>query len=629
MAGLKPEPLLTVSEWSDQYRVLSTKSSAEPGRWRTSRTPYLKDIMDALSPSQPYQEIVFKKGSQIGASEMGNNWIAYIIDQNPGPVMVVQPTIDLAKKFSQQRITPMLEATEKLKGKITEKKSRDSQNQILLKSFFGGILICTGANSPVGLRSMPIRYGFLDEVSAYPKDCGGEGDPVKLAEKRLATFGARKKIFKPSTPKIEGSCRIDADYQKTDQRKYFVPCPHCNGDLWLNWDGLIWDEDENKEPIKDTVRYTCEHCGSLIENHEKTGMLAKGKWISTAPENTSKDRIGFHLSALYSPVGWCSWYEIIRDYCDARNENDDEKMKTHINTNLGECFEQKGDAPEWQRLYDRRESYKIGTVPDGVAFLTCAVDVQKDRLEVEVKGWGPKMRSWSVDHLIFHGDTEQPAAWQELAALVHKEYYGDKGQKFNIKKMCVDSSYRTQKVYDWCRRYPMQRVIAIKGADEMQQVASRIKNVDVKIDGKAYKRGARMCMIGSSMIKSQIYGWLKQDTPETDQPDPYGFARYPEYDQEWFKQLCAEKLVKQKDRRGFDKYVWVKIRDRNEALDLFVMNRAAAYMCGIDRFNDDDWKKLNSEIKIEKKPEKSDNVATTSIKTHQRKQKNKKSSFWD
>ena len=226
-AGARPDPLLTISQWADKYRTLSQRASAEPGPWRTDRTPYLREIMDCLSPSSPVERVVFMKGAQIGATESGNNWIGYVIHQAPGPMMAIQPTVEMAKRNSKQRIDPLIEESEVLRKLVSDPRSRDSGNTILSKDFPGGVLVMTGANSAVGLRSMAARYLFLDEADAYPGDVEGEGDPVNLATARTRTF-ARRKIFLCSTPKITGLSRIEAAFEESDQRRYWLPCPACH-----------------------------------------------------------------------------------------------------------------------------------------------------------------------------------------------------------------------------------------------------------------------------------------------------------------------------------------------------------------------------------------------------------------
>jgi len=277
--GWRPDPDITVSEWADEFRMLPRKASAEPGRWRTSRTPYLREIMDCLSPQNRVERVVFMKGAQIGGTEIGFNWLGFIIHHCPGPALMVQPTVEIAKRVSKQRLAPSIEETPVLRERVAEARSRDSGNTMFVKEFPGGLLILTGANSAVGLRSMPIRYLFMDEVDGYPGDVDGEGDPVSLAEKRTDTF-SRKKIFMVSTPKIKGFSRIESEYLSTDQRRYFVPCPHCGNYDWIRWPNIQWEEG-----LPDTARLLCESCGSLIEERHKTWMLERGQWKATAERN--------------------------------------------------------------------------------------------------------------------------------------------------------------------------------------------------------------------------------------------------------------------------------------------------------------------------------------------------------
>ena len=238
--GLTPDPLMTVAEWADNYRILSGRAAAEAGRYRTSRTPYMREIMENLSPSSPVERVVFMKAAQTGATEAGNNFIGFVIHQAPGPILAVQPTVELAKRNSQQRIDPLIDDSEALRKIVAPARSRDSGNTVLAKRFPGGQLVLTGANSATGLRSMPARYVFLDEVDAYPGDVDGEGDPIALAEARTATFGHRKKLFLVSTPTIKGLSRIEREYEASDQRRYFVPCPQCGAMQWLQFERLRW-----------------------------------------------------------------------------------------------------------------------------------------------------------------------------------------------------------------------------------------------------------------------------------------------------------------------------------------------------------------------------------------------------
>ena len=294
-AGARPDPLLTISQWADKYRALSQRASSEPGQWRTDRTPYLREIMDCLSPMSGIERVVFMKGAQIGGTECGNNWIGYVIHQAPGPMMAVQPTVEMAKRNSKQRIDPLIEESEVLAKLVSDPRSRDSGNTVLSKEYPGGVLVMTGANSAVGLRSMAARYLFLDEVDGYPGDVDGEGDPINLAMARTRTF-ARRKVFLVSTPKITGMSRIEAAYEESDRRRYFVPCPTCREFQVLKFSQLRWPKGDSERTV-----YVCEHCGQEIQNHQKQWMLPRGAWRATAKGDGKT--AGFHLSSLYSPGG--------------------------------------------------------------------------------------------------------------------------------------------------------------------------------------------------------------------------------------------------------------------------------------------------------------------------------------
>ena len=389
--GLTPDPLLTVSEWAQQHRVLTSRASAEPGRYRIARTPYMRDILDALSPADPCRRVVFMKAAQVGATEGGNNWIGYVIHQAPGPMLAVQPTVELAKRNSRQRIDPLIEESAALRERVRPARSRDSGNTMLSKEFPGGILIMTGANSAVGLRSIPARYILLDEVDAYPASADEEGDPVTLAEARSLTFAHRRKVLLISTPTVKGFSRIEREYEASDQRRYFVPCPHCGHAQALVFERLRWEKGK-----PETAAYHCKSCDEPIAEHHKTAMLAAGVWRATG---TAADpaTIGFHLSALYSPPGWKSWADIARDKEAAKGS--DEAERAFRNTVLGETWVETGEAPDWQRLYDRRERWTPGTVPAGGLFLTAGADVQKDRIEVDVWAWGRGLESWLIEHM--------------------------------------------------------------------------------------------------------------------------------------------------------------------------------------------------------------------------------------
>jgi phage terminase large subunit GpA-like protein len=580
-SGLKPDPILLVSDWADANRILSQTASSEPGKFRTERTPYLKEIMDALSPSSPIEKVVFMKGSQIGGTEAGNNWIGYVIDQAPGPMLVVQPTVEMGKRWSKGRLAPLIEDTLCLRGKVKDPRSRDSGNTVQSKEFPGGIVVITGANSAVGLRSMPVRYLFLDEVDAYPPDADSEGDPLTLAIQRTSTF-ARRKIFIVSTPTIQGLSRIEKEFNETDQRYFFVPCPYCNFFQVLKWENIHYDSD----PLQ--AVYVCECCKKHIENNHKTEMLRRGEWRPTAEEKANPKVIGFHLSSLYSPVGWLSWGQCAQNYEIAKD--DEQLLKAWMNTTLGIPWEEKGEAPDWGILFDRRENYRIGVVPEGGYVLTAGVDVQNDRLEIEIVAWGPNKESWSVDYRIIYGSPSEQKTWGMLSQILHEDFESEDGVHRKINMLAIDAGFSTQEVYAWVRAQSIHNVMAIKGVDNSLVPINTPTKVDLNLRGKKLKSSVRLWKIGVSMIKSELFNFLKQRKNE-DGTIPTGYCHFPEYNTEYFKQLTAEQMVT-RIVKGYPKRIWQKTRDRNEALDCRVYARAAAIAFGIDRWFENKWEQL-------------------------------------
>ena len=593
-AGMRPDPLLTISQWADKYRALSQRASAEPGPWRTERTPYLREIMDCLSPSSPIERTVFMKGAQIGGTECGNNWIGYVIHQAPGPMMAVQPTVEMAKRNSKQRIDPLIEESEVLRALVSDPRSRDSGNTVLSKEFPGGVLVMTGANSAVGLRSMAARYLFLDEVDGYPGDVEGEGDPVNLATARTRTF-ARRKVFMCSTPKITGMSRIEAAFEESDKRWYWVPCPVCREFQTLKFAQVRWPKGETGKAV-----YVCEHCGQEIQNHQKQSMLARGEWRPSAVGDGKT--AGFHLSSLYSPIGWFAWSDAAKQFEQA--QKNPALLQVFVNTVLGETWTLLGEAPEWQKLYDRRESYKVGTVPIGVLFLTAGADVQKDRIEVEIVGWGRGKESWSVDYRVFEGDTSRPQVWEKLTALLNETFTTTSGVELPVLQLAVDSGFAATEVYQWARRQG-GRVVVIKGDSRAPALLGPAAPVEVGPLGKRITRGVRVWPVNSGMAKEELYRWLRLDRPtdedvEKGVPFPPGYCHFPRYGEEYFKQITAEQLVT-KIVKGYRRHQWQKMRERNEALDCRVYARAAASRVGIDRYQEKHWRATEERLGLQTK----------------------------
>jgi phage terminase large subunit GpA-like protein len=594
--ALRPDPELTVSQWADRYRRLTTKGAAEPGPYRTSRTPYLREIMDALSPSHPARRVVFMKAAQIGATEAGNNWLGYIIHWSPAPVMMVQPTVDMAKRASQQRIEPLIEDCPELRNLVPPARARDSGNTILMKQFPGGLLVMTGANSAVGLRSMPARYAFLDEIDAYPGDVDGEGDPVELVANRLQTFGRFGKMFMPSTPTIHGMSRVEREYEASDQRRFFLPCPHCGTFQWLKFERLRWEKGS-----PETAAYVCEHCEEQIEERHKTELLAAGEWRATATAK-NPNTIGFHISGMYSPLGWLSWEDIARKWENAQGL--DEKIKEFKNATLGETYVERGEAPDWQRLYDRREHWKPQTLPEGVTLLTAGVDWQRapDRAEIHVWGWGKGLQSWAVDTQIVYGRPDDAATLRQIEARLDERYEHPSGVSLSIEKVGVDTGDQATTIYSWLLTQDHARILAFKGRQGYDPNTPVSTPTFVTVGKTSRKLPLQMVYV--DVFKAETYRYLGLNRPTDEEISklgwPSGYVHIPDFmDDGWIKQLVAERRIK--TLKG--KFEWRKTHERNEVLDCRVYARAALWTMGQMGWNDERWDKLREDrLAIVKKP---------------------------
>lgn len=504
--------------------------------------------MDAVSDPR-VDTVAIMTSAQIGKTELLNNVVGFYVHHEPCPILCLQPTLEMAQTWSKDRLAPMVRDTPALRFKIKPARSRDSGNTLLHKPFAGGHITIAGANSPASLASRPIRIVLCDEVDRYPISAGTEGDPVSLARKRTATFWNRK-IILTSTPTIKGTSRIEAEYELSDKRRYYVPCPHCKEMQPLVWANIVFD----KENISETS-YACVN-GCVIDESSKQWMLENGEWVA---ENEFNGRAGFHLNELYSP--WRRWAEVVKDFLEMKGRP--ETLKTWTNTSLGETWEEHGDSVDHEGLLERREAYDASSLPDDVLFITAAGDVQGDRIEALSQGWGKDMEHWDIEHKIFWGDPAQKKVWNEFDEWLLKTYpVAGRG----LKAVCttVDSGgHHTEHVYNFCKARQGRRVFAIKGSSQYY----------APIASKAVQTGRQRVMlysIGTDTAKDTIVlSWLG-----ITEPGP-GYIHFPnDVDDEYFKQLTAEKR-KTVFSRGNKRLKWEKTRERNELLDLHVYNYAA------------------------------------------------------
>lgn len=570
-AGLRPDPEESYPDWCDTHLELPTGLHAEPGRYRTARTPYLREIMECLSPQNPCEEVVLMKGAQLGATQIGVQWIAgYVPARVPGPALLVEPTVDLAKKVSKQRIKPLHEQTAALKGKIREARSRDAGNTTLMKEFDGGVLVITGANSGVGLRFMSARYLFLDEEDAYPPDVDGEGPPSELAKNRLSTF-ARSKMLRASTPLEELTSVIEPAYLGGSRATYHVPCPFCARAQELIWWQLVWPG-PGKEGILEAdtelpthAAYRCQYCQVLIPEAHKTWMLERGQWVHADLSNPVKS---YHLSSLYAPYGWkkVNWGTLAQEWLFASRKaerGDTRYLKKFWNTKLAKTWKEKSAKIEPAALSVHKEVYEA-EVPEDALILTAAVDVQDDRLEAECVAWGLDEESWSIDYRRWMGSPVQKDIWGHLEAWLRRTWTHASGAASVIQCVLIDSGgHYTQKVYDFVRPRQARRIFAAKGAKDAGAPLIRRGSLINHV---------QLYLIGTITAKDLLFQQFQVSSPG---PGYCHFPDQPAYDDEYFAQMTGE-AKKEKYRKGVLMGTeYVKIRARNEALDLRVYNRAA------------------------------------------------------
>ncbi len=476
--------------------------------------------MDAIRDPR-VTEIVVMKAAQVGWTEILNNCIGYHVHQEPAPILLLQPTLEMAEAWSKDRLAPMLRDTPVLRDRIADPRSRDSGNTLLHKRFLGGHLTVIGANSPAGLASRPIRILLCDEVDRFPTSAGTEGDPIDLAKRRTATFRNRK-ILMGSTPTVKGSSRIEAAFEQSDQRYYFVPCPKCEQFQRLVWGQVRWPDQHPELAV-----YVCQHCGLEIDEAGKLQMLLRGEWRAT---RQSLGIAGFHLSGLYSL--WTSWREMAQDFLRAKRFP--ETLQTWINTALGETWEDKGESLEPNTLLARRESYTGNSLPDGVLLLTAGTDTQDDRLETTIWGWGADEQAWRVDHIVLRGDPGQPQLWAEHDEILRRRFKTDDGRELVIEACCVDSGgHFTEQVYRYCSKRKRFRVWAIRGLGGPGRLVwprRPSKGTKVRVD---------VWLIGVDTIKEVLYGRLRKVT----EPGP-GYLHFDaDTEESWFEQLTSETVV--------------------------------------------------------------------------------------
>jgi phage terminase large subunit GpA-like protein len=598
----RPPPRLALSAWADRYAQLSAESSADTGQWTT--IPYQREIMDAVT-DRHVESVTVMKSARVGWTKILNHTVGYHAHYDPCPIMIVQPTIGDAEGYSKDEIGPMIRDTPVLQPLFPEPGKRESGNTILHKLFPGGQLRMVGANAPGGFRRVSMRIVLFDEVDGYPQTAGEEGDQLKLGIKRTDYFWNRK-ILAGSTPTLDSTSRIAKRFSLGDMRYFHVPCPHCDHAHVLKWENLKWPKGQ-----PELAAFECPNCKELIEYRWQRWMIEEADrrnlagekhlgWVPTNPDPQPRHR-SFHIWAAYSYSPNATWEHLAREWLESHKNV--EERKTFVNTVLGETYKGEGDAPDWKRLYDRRGTYPTGILPAGAIALYAGVDVQKDRIEVELVAYGRRMQSWSVDYLVFPGDTSQlgggeGSPYARLEDLLGQVFPTEAGGEARIRKLAIDTGYNTNTVYQWARKFQTgARVLAVDGRDTYSMIIGQPKAVEYNERGKRKSRAVKLWPVGISHVKAELYGWLKADRPTIESGDalPWGYCNHPQYGEEYFKQLTAEEIVPRLVK-GFRRYQWENVYGRNEALDCRVYARAAAALDGIDRWTDDQWATAEAEL---------------------------------
>lgn len=577
--GLAPDPERTVDAWADaERRVAAESGSPYPGQWSTDRVPYAREPMRCMSLSHPCRRVTWQKSSQTAGSECGLNLIGQIMAETPAPVIVMLPSIDEAGTYNRLKLQPMIDATPAVRARVRNVVSRDEQaSTTMFKRFAGGYLQIVGANSSKNLQMRTARVLINDEISEFPFDVDGRGDPLFLAEERLQMFTGREKIVDISTPGLEGKCRVSRLYAQSSGGRYMVPCPHCDTEQVLEFKNLRYTET--------AAHYVCSSCGVLIEQHYKPAMIAAGRWVHERPE-LLETHVGFHINALYSPV--LSWLDVARKYEAARAEG---QLKVFTQQSLGLPFKEEGEAPDHALLHATRDRDRaLRRIPPEALWLTGAADVQGDRIEWDVYAWGPGLTCWLIDTGIIIGNVTDDITWRQLSEVYERRYTDARGRTWPIDAFGVDTGYMPQRGYRWVAESPapyLGRRWALKGhGDPFRPVLGTGQKVEITFDGR--KAGAvQLWMVGTHSLKLEHYAAIRRTIRgPVDGALPRGTIHLPGIvDEAYCRQMTSEFL--HTPEKG--KQEWRVITGvRNERLDTAVYARALAHHL-TDDLSQADW----------------------------------------
>ena len=596
--SLKTPRKISLSEWSDTYRRLSTKTNYSGGRWRTDSQPFQREIMDTIS--DPFvREVVLRKSSQVGYSEILLNVVGYYIHIDPCPILIVQPTDQDAKNFSKERLATLIDTCPVLLERVVERKSRDSGNTIMVKEFDHGQVALTGAQTEGGLSARPVRILLLDEIDRYPQHTDKGGDPIGLAKARTTTFFNRKIIYGGS-PNFDNPGGVNQRFLNSSCGFFHVPCPDCGKANPLIWANVSWGKDEKNKALPKTAKYKCPCCGSLWSDAQRYIALTKGSWIH---ENPNADVKGFSVNVLMSRFA-LPLSEYVQEWVSA--QGDPAALQTFINTRLGEPWREIVERPDDQIIYERRSRTRsLGELEPGVMAVYAGIDVQGDRLEMSVWGFGKDSRRWLIDHQIFTGEplNSNAECFQALNVALYATYKHPLGGQLPISKAAIDCGYRTEVVKDFAKKYHQSRLAVVKGSSTGKVgggwLVQSPRAVSAKRGMKTIGRAKDSYYpINSSALKANFFDQLKIE--RFADSTPAGFIDLPmNIDHDFVKRLLNEALVKVKNSRNYWEWVFKKVVDKmsNEPLDCQSYARAAAIIDGIDRRSDDDLESYNEYLR--------------------------------
>lgn len=542
------KPRLNLLEWAERYRILSKESSSAFGKFKAFS--YQKEPMREIS-NPKRQKVILLWASQLGKSELINNVLGFYIHQEPSTILFMLPNKDDAEDYSKRRLTPMFRDTQELNELIN---ANDANNTILIKNFRGGNLALVGSNSPSKLASKPIKILLVDEADRC--EATKEGDSIELATRRTATFYDRKIVIS-STPTISGSSKIESEFLNSDQRYFFITCPHCKHSQKLIFERITYEQDtQTKELIDDSVKYQCSECGTLLSEQEKNEAVKNGTWIA---QNPSSQTAGFFLNAIYSP--FFSMSDIIKAYLNA--QGDELKIQAFKNTLEATTYEPPNTSFNENELLERIEHYTDQSLPQKVQFITAGMDVQGNRLELIFIGWCKGYEAYNIDYKQLYGNTDQDEVWQTAFKLLHRKFKREDGKILSVSLALIDSGFNAYRVYNFVSLSP--KLIASKGASETASKVDFLNKV------KVIKRGVRLINIGTFKGKSEFFRLLSiKEVGE-------GYFHYNKnFTNEFFLQLTAEKLQESKNKKGYTRLQYVKVRERNEALDITILAYAGA-----------------------------------------------------